>query len=201
MAKRIEQLITCAISLIGAGSALAVSTPGYGGMAEALFKMCVGNTLGFKADADADLTADDLFAPAYGSFIVEVDESVAMPASNDNIEVTLLGATTQAYEFVAAGETIDLAKLQEAWESGIESVFPYRQQGETVDAVSDEDHLPLTYNGAIAKPRVIIPVFPGTNCEFDTARAFEQAGAVAETLVINNLTPTLSDSNASQLSA
>ena len=55
--------------------------------------------------------------------------------------------------------------------------------------VTVDNRLPLTYNGTIARPRVIIPVFPGTNCEYDSARAFEQAGAVADTLVINNLTP------------
>ena len=82
-----------------------------------------------------------------------------------------------------------MAALQEVWEGAIESVYPYRQEGEAVKQVTVDNRLPLTYNGTIARPRVIIPVFPGTNCEYDSARAFEQAGAVADTLVINNLTP------------
>lgn len=79
--------------------------------------------------------------------------------------------------------------LQEAWESELEDVFPYREDGGGVDMISDASHVPLTYCGNLAKPRVIIPVFPGNNCEYDTALAFERAGAVPETFIINNLTP------------
>ena len=71
----------------------------------------------------------------------------------------------------------------------MEPVFPYRGKGEEVEAITDESHVPLTFSTTLAKPRVIIPVFPGNNCEFDSARAFRRAGAQAETLVINNLTP------------
>ena len=172
--------------LIGNGSALAVCTPGYGCMAESLFKMCVGNGLGVKLD---DVDADALFAPAYGSFLVELADDAQLPAATDNLDVVVLGTTTEDYRFVAAGEELDMAALQEAWEGAIESVYPYRQEGEAVKQVTVDNRLPLTYNGIIARPRVIIPVFPGTNCEYDSARAFEQAGAVADTLVINNLTP------------
>ena len=172
--------------LIGNGSALAVCTPGYGCMAESLFKMCVGNGLGVKLD---DVDADALFAPAYGSFLVELADDAQLPAATDNLDVVVLGTTTEDYRFIAAGEELDMAALQEAWEGAIESVYPYRQEGEAVKQVTVDNRLPLTYNGTIARPRVIIPVFPGTNCEYDSARAFEQAGAVADTLVINNLTP------------
>ena len=172
--------------LIGNGAALAVCTPGYGCMAESLFKMCVGNGLGVKLD---DVDADALFAPAYGSFLVELADDAQLPAATDNLDVVVLGTTTEDYHFIAAGEELDMATLQEAWEGAIESVYPYRQEGEAVKQVTVDNRLPLTYNGTIARPRVIIPVFPGTNCEYDSARAFEQAGAVADTLVINNLTP------------
>ncbi|MBD9215227.1 MAG: phosphoribosylformylglycinamidine synthase, partial [Senegalimassilia anaerobia] len=172
--------------LIGNGAALAVCTPGYGCMAESLFKMCVGNGLGVKLD---DVDADALFAPAYGSFLVELADDAQLPAATDNLDVVVLGTTTENYRFIAAGEELDMVTLQEAWEGAIESVYPYRQEGEAVKQVTVDNRLPLTYNGTIARPRVIIPVFPGTNCEYDSARAFEQAGAVADTLVINNLTP------------
>ena len=82
-----------------------------------------------------------------------------------------------------------MAKLQEAWEHGIEDVFPYRGAGEEVQQVSWQEKLPLVCSESFAKPRVVIPVFPGTNCEYDTARAFKRAGAEPEVLVINNLTP------------
>ena len=173
--------------LIGEGAALAVSTPGYGGTAEALFKMCVGNGIGLTLDEA--VTADELFAPAYGSFLVELADDSAVPVVGDAVRVDVLGETTEGYEFAACGETIPLADLQEAWESQLEPVFPYRAEGERVEPVSFSSATPLTYNGIIARPRVVIPVFPGNNCEYDSARAFEQAGAVVDTFVINNLTP------------
>ena len=178
-------------ALVGSGSALAVSTPGYGCAAEALFKMCVGNQLGLDVAPTYD--ADSLFCPAYGSFIVELADEAELPQVTDGVTVALLGMTTEAYELVAAGQTIDLAELQEAWEGAIESVFPYRAEGEKVQKVSFDVAEQGTSRPVpaihVARPRVVIPVFPGTNCEYDTARAFERAGAVASTLVINNLTP------------
>ncbi len=181
-------------ALVGASAATAISTPGYGGLAEATFKQTLGNGIGIKLSADID--SDDLFAPAYGSFIVELSadadiEKIAADAGVD-IEaacVSEFGTTTAAYEFAAAGETIDLVKLQEAWEAKIEPVFPYRAAGDEVEAITNTEHLPLTYHGSLAAPRVVIPVFPGTNCEYDTAKAFERAGAKAEVLVVNNLNP------------
>ena len=178
--------------LIGSGSALAVSTPGYGCMAEALFKMCVGNSIGVALD---DVDADALFTPAYGSFIVELADGAELPAETECLDVAIIGTTTSAYAFVAAGETLDLAELQDAWEGALESVFPYRTAGDDaatdvdVEPITCDDKLPLVFGSTVAKPRVIIPVFPGTNCEYDTAHAFERAGAEATTLIVNNLTP------------
>ncbi|KAA8829542.1 phosphoribosylformylglycinamidine synthase [Bifidobacterium myosotis] len=180
-------------------TALAVSTPGYGGTAEALFKMTVGNGIG--VDLNDGIAVDDLFAPAYGSFIVELADNEKIPAVSNLVEVGEIGVTTEDYAFRAAGETIDLADLQNVWEGGIESVFPYRshgdEQGKTVETIdfhvsgSAEAGIRKTvYTGApVAKPRVIIPVFPGNNCEYDSAAAFERAGAEVSTLIVNNLTP------------
>ena len=176
--------------LVGDGAALAISTPGYGGEAEALFKMCVGNQLGVALVED--VPADSLFDPAYGSFLVELADDAELPASTDNVSVELLGTTTETYEFVAAGETCDLTTLQEAWESGIEGVFPYRTKVETekVDAIDYQAKGVHVFSGAkLGRPRVTIPVFPGNNCEYDSARAFTAAGADADVFVINNLTP------------
>ena len=172
--------------LIGDGAALSVSACGYGSDAEAIFKMCVGNGIGAHLDGISNM--EDLFNPAYGCFVVELAEDIDIEAG-DHVSVTRIGTTTAAYVLEACGETIDLAQLQEAWESKMEPVFPYRAQGDSVEAISDDTHTPLTFSTTLAKPRVIIPVFPGNNCEFDVARAFRRAGAEAETLVINNLTP------------
>ncbi len=188
-----KEALSLVEGLIG-GDALAVSALGYGCAAEALFKMCVGNGIGITLDETFDV--DRLFCPAYGTFVVELAEGASVPAGNELVDVILLGQTTAEYQFAGAGETIDLAQLQEAWERKLEPVFPYRtldgdhaSKGDAVEAVSYADTLPLVYNGSIAKPRVIIPVFPGNNCEYDSARAFERAGAVAETFIVNNLSP------------
>ena len=189
--------------LIGEGSIAAAATPGYGCMAETLFKMCVGNGIGLKLAcagdaADIDVQAstaelDDLFTLAYGSFVVELAEGADLSAilaeASDLVSVTELGETTESYVFEAFGEALDMAQLQEAWEGGIESVFPYRHADNQVEQISWSEKLPLICDEKFAKPRVIIPVFPGTNCEYDTAHAFERVGAVPEVLVINNLTP------------
>ena len=182
--------------LIASGAALAVSTPGFGGAAEALFKMCVGNRLGFSVeDAYFENDCVDLFAHAYGSFLVELADGAEVPEA-EGVKATVIGHTTEAYEFTCYDETIDLAELQECWESGIESVFPYRTDkaeaaGDThVESIAYRAKAPHVYGGPkIARPRVTIPVFPGNNCEFDSARAFRAAGAEADVFVINNLSP------------
>ncbi|OUP25272.1 phosphoribosylformylglycinamidine synthase [Gemmiger sp. An194] len=165
--------------LIASGKVKAAYTPGYGCAAEALFKMCLGNRLGFALDAARD--PENLFHPAYGSFILEVEPDLEL---NEGV---VLGTVTETYALKIAGETIDLAALQEAWEGKLEPVFPYRKAGATVDKISYEATERKAPAIGIAKPKVIIPVFPGTNCEYDTARAFARAGADPKVLVINNL--------------
>ncbi|MDY2778179.1 MAG: phosphoribosylformylglycinamidine synthase subunit PurQ, partial [Collinsella sp.] len=186
--------------LIRSGSALSVSTPGFGGLAEVLFKACLGNRIGFSvSDEYYEHECRDLFDHAYGCFVVELADGAELPA-RDGVEIFELGRTTEAYELSAYNETVDLDWLQEAWESGIEGVFPYRtpaDEAEKLDEVATEEHrceetgrIRASYGGLkIARPRVIIPVFPGNNCEYDSARAFRAAGAEADVFVINNLTP------------
>ena len=172
--------------------ALAVSTPGYGATAEALFKMTLGNRIGVTLNNS--IAVDDLFTPAYGSFIVELADDAKLPAVSNLVEIGEIGTTTSEYVFKAAGETLDLDAVQEAWESGIESVFPYRSKGEDKGATVEtiDFHAPkktVYVSSSVAKPHVVIPVFPGNNCEYDSAAAFERAGADVTTLIVNNLTP------------
>ena len=183
-------------ALTAAGAALACDTPGYGGTAEALFKMCVGNQIGLELADDVDV--DSLFEPMYGSFVVELSEEAdaVLAQAEGDVVIEPLGTTVEGYVLETADEQIDLSALQEAWEGGIESVFPYRTPSDeaaalpAVEPVSFSCGAPHVYAGEkIARPRVVIPVFPGTNCEYDTARAFERAGAVADVFVVNNLTP------------
>ncbi|PLS30294.1 phosphoribosylformylglycinamidine synthase [Bifidobacterium margollesii] len=174
--------------MIEDGMVAAAATPGYGCTAETLFKMTVGNRIGVTIDPS--IAVDDLFTPAYGSFIVELADNAKLPPVSNLVCMGRIGETTEVYEFTAAEETIDLATLQEAWEHGIEEVFPYRGKGDAVETVSYTAGRKVSHaSSSIARPRVIIPVFPGNNCEYDTAAAFERAGAEVSTLVINNLTP------------
>ncbi len=191
--------------LMAGGKVLAAATPGYGGVMACLFKMGLGNRLGF-ALADG-IGVDALFKPAYGSFVLELADGAAAGE--------LLGRTTAAYQFAAGGETVELGPVCEVWQARLEPVTPWRrlpnapeekgepgaQEQNSENAAQHEAPPTLTWQNARPKPfrrgslfgrlrpRVVIPVFPGTNCEYDTARAFRAAGAEPQVLVVQNLTP------------
>jgi phosphoribosylformylglycinamidine synthase len=179
--------ITAVESLVAEDSALAISTPGYGCLAESLFTMTLGNRIGLTLDKEVNTSV--LFAPRYGSFVVELSDDADISTLPSNLSLRQIGVTNEAYTLQTQDENIDLSTLQETWESGIEEIFPYRGDGKVVETISSHvpsiEHHPQT----VAKPRVVIPVFPGTNCEYDSARAFRRAGAEVDTVVINNLTP------------
>ncbi len=166
--------------LIRDGRAKAVWTVGYAGVAEGIAKMCLGNRLGFTFSGMLSSTV--LFKPCYGAFLVELNGD-ARP------EEQVIGQTIEEYKIYTMDYSVSLESLQRVWEEKLESVFPCRIR------TTDETPQVYTYDTAkrpapvihYARPRVLIPVFPGTNCEYDTARAFTRAGAVAETLVIRNL--------------
>ena len=168
-------------ALMREGRVLAAYTPGMGGVAEALFKMCAGNGLGFRLAPGVD--AGSLFDYAYGSFVLELagDASVG----------TLLGETTNAGALEAAGEAVPMEEFLQAWEGKLEPIFPYHAPArqEEVPCVAYKAETRVAPKVGAARPRVLIPVFPGTNCEYDSARAMERAGAQPDVFVINNLTP------------
>ena len=166
-------------NMIEEGMVAAACSVGYGGIAEALFKMGLGNRIGFKMRAD--MTTHQMFEPMYGSIILEM--------VSDSPAGMLLGETTKEYTFESCGEKLDMAELQEIWESKLEPVYPYRKAGPAVEKINGSLTAPAAPKIGVAKPKVIIPVFPGTNCEYDTAKAFARAGADPEILVIRNLTP------------
>ncbi|MBP7186778.1 MAG: phosphoribosylformylglycinamidine synthase [Ruminococcus sp.] len=166
--------------LIADGRANAVWTNGYGGVAEGITKMCFGNKIGFEFLAQ--LSGKQLFQPCYGSFIVELNGEAE---EGEN----LIGQTINEYNIVTREYTMGLDSLQRVWEGKLEPVFPCRIK--TTDAkpetYSYNENIHLSATIKAAQPKVLIPVFPGTNCEYDTARAFEKAGAVTETVVIRNM--------------
>jgi len=152
---------------------------GFGGVAEGIFKMGLGNKLGFTFETE--LTDAQLYKPAAAAFLLEMDE---VPA-----DMTCLGTVTADYALTYKDETVCMCELQKPYEDKLQSVFPYLtpSKDENVTAYRATGER-FTAPRKIAQPRVLIPVFPGTNCEYDTARAFERAGAEADILVIRNRT-------------
>ncbi|MDE5917633.1 MAG: phosphoribosylformylglycinamidine synthase subunit PurQ, partial [Oscillospiraceae bacterium] len=166
--------------MIENGRASAVWTVTGGGIAEGIAKMCFGNRIGFEFSRK--LSESELFMPCYGSFIIELEGE---PEENENV----IGKTTSEYNIFAKDYVLSIDSLQKTWESKLEPVFPCRIQTNlsAVEAYEYKAEKRLAPSIKSAKPRVLIPVFPGTNCEYDTARAFERAGAQSEVLVIKNL--------------
>ncbi len=161
------------------GKIAACYTVTYGGIAEAVMKMGFGNDIGFKYSDN--LTVNDIFNYAYGSFVIELTEDV-------DVGVTL-GYTTDAMAIEYKGNVIPLNSLLKTYENKLESVYAcnIKTAGNTYPAysyIAEKREAPAI---KVAQPKVLIPAFPGTNCEFDTKKVLELAGAKAEILVINNL--------------
>ncbi|MBQ5716488.1 MAG: phosphoribosylformylglycinamidine synthase, partial [Clostridia bacterium] len=173
-------LFTTVTTLMREKKAVACYTPCMGGIAEAVFKMCIGNKLGFKYENSTKL--DDIFDYDYCSFVLEI-------GSDDYMDATL-GYVTDDGVISLENETISLDELQKVYEDKLESVYSCNLPSENKDipTISYTDGKVSAPAIKVAKPRVLIPVFPGTNCEYDSAKALTDAGAEAEIFVINNLT-------------
>ena len=163
--------------LLREGKAVSCYTPSMGGVAEAVMKMAFGNSLGLRFSPD--VTVQDIFGYAYGSFLLEVTEDM------DGV----IGEITDAAEISLGNESVDLATLLTAYEDKLESVYSCniadrKTPMENFVYEAKERIAPVIKT---AKPKVLIPAFPGTNCEYDSAKAVRDAGAEPEILVINNL--------------
>ncbi|MBO5870128.1 MAG: phosphoribosylformylglycinamidine synthase, partial [Clostridia bacterium] len=167
-------------SLMRSGKAVACYTVGIGGVAASVMKMCFGNMLGFKYNDEVSMS--DIFNEEYGSFVIEVTDDV-----DCGIE---LGKVTDDYKISKGNESYDLNKMLSEYEDKLESVYSCN--------IPDSANNVPTFNYVTAsrvapavkcaKPKVIIPAFPGTNCEYDSAKAVRDAGAEPQIIVINNRT-------------
>ncbi len=169
-------------ALIEQGKVLSVSTITHGGIAEVITKSCIGNKIGFTFENETL----DLFYPYYGSFVVELKEGVEIEKAE------VLGVTTKEEKIVVNTEvSFELDNLIKLWEAPLEKVFPSKVKEEVKKAsnILSDKTCTITRKMPITKPRVFIPVFPGTNCEYDSAKAFEDAGAIANMVVFKNLKP------------
>lgn len=165
-------------ALLRSGKAVACYTPTLGGIAEAVMKMCFGNSLGFKF-AD-NLTVKEIFDYCYGGFLLETTEDIADAAE--------IGEITADGKISYNGEEIKLEKLLGIYENKLESVYRCNKENLKTEMQTFSYKAETRVAPAVktAKPKVLIPVFPGTNCEYDSAKAMRDAGAEPEIFVINN---------------
>lgn len=169
---------------------LAANTIGRGGLYMTLVKMAVGNGIGADVKAEGDI-----LSPMYGSVLVEIPADKDVDRIMEGSIYTEIGATTKDGRLTINGEAEEVASLTVRWQTPVESVFPVRtaEYRNKVDKTPVERTLYKERNAAgpkigTARPKVVIPVFPGTNCEMDSARAFRKAGAEADIHIIRNLT-------------
>ncbi|OFI01329.1 phosphoribosylformylglycinamidine synthase [Clostridium acetireducens DSM 10703] len=163
------------------------SSVGFGGIAATISKMAFGNKIGIKLEKE--IAQEELFVPKYGSIIIEVDKDLNLNEYFENKDFKLLGYT-QIEESICINDVkISIEEAIKAWEEPLENIFATKAEepkGNIItDIFSKKDFKIASIK--VPKPRVLIPVFPGTNCEYDSKKAFEKAGAEANILVFRNL--------------
>ncbi|MBE6542482.1 MAG: phosphoribosylformylglycinamidine synthase [Ruminococcaceae bacterium] len=170
-------------SLIKSGKIAAAYTPTYGGIAEAIMKMSLGNRIG--AQIDASVSAEDLFGYKYGAFVLECTEEI------DGL--TYIGHTVEEYELSHGELNVCMCELEEIYDSVLEGVYPVnaksQDNSEKVENICAKEYTRVKTTKKFARPRILIPVFPGTNCEYDTAKALARAGFEPEIVIVRNITP------------
>ena len=169
-------------SLINDGKVLAVSSIRQHGLADTIFKAAIGNKIGFKLTDNRCI-----FKPRFGSFIIEAKEEL-------NIDkLKLIGNTIQDKEIILyEGTKLDLEELIKAWEEPLEKVFPTKckeEKNEKIENILSDKQQVITPRVKVEKPKVFIPVFPGTNCEYDLYKAFKDAGGDPNIFVFKNSKP------------
>ena len=179
--KSLISLYNRVTELMRAGMVLAAYTPTYGGVAEAVYKMGIGNGFGFRYEKDLSLA--DIFGYCYGSFLLEV-------TADAEVDGLTVGYVTDDAAITYGEEKLCLCELGSLYEGRLEGVYPCAEkkenkQLETFSAPAEKRVAPAV---RVARPQVLIPVFPGTNCEYDSAKVMRDAGAEAKIFVINNLT-------------
>ena len=181
---KLIEMYKAVYALMESGNVLSASVVKEGGAAASVCKACFGNGFGFSFTKE--LTNKELFAPLSGSLILELADGAAL----DGVLSYDLGTVTDDANITMGGKSVALSDIIEKWTSPLEKVFPTQAECPeiSVDAPLYTERNTSSPVIKTAKPKVFIPVFPGTNCEVDTARAFEKAGAEVEMLIVKNLT-------------
>jgi len=164
------------------GKLLSAYTPTYGGVAEAVMKMAFGNGIGFEFDSSVSL--QEIFGYNYGAFVLELGEGAQVE------KAIILGQTTEEKAIAFGGKKVLLDALLKDYEDKLESVFKCNDVKTATGEIPAIEYKADSWNYSptkFAKPRVLVPVFPGTNCEYDTKKAFMRAGADVDVFVIKNI--------------
>ena len=179
VASSVKKIYDTVSKLVREGKILAAYTPTYGGVAEAVMKMCFGNKLGFVYDDKVDYS--DIFSYLYGAFVLELSEDIDLGIC--------LGTTTDEKVISYKDDKLSLCELLTLYEDKLEPVYSCNitKEVKTLPDLSYPDTKVNTASIKVAKPKVLIPVFPGTNCEYDSAKAAARAGLDPEIIVIKNL--------------
>lgn len=184
-----------------AGKITAAAAVKEGGIAAAVSTMCLGNQLGFEFIKPFKDT-ERLFTLQPGGVVLELAANTDIEELFDGLDCMLLGHLTDNATICINEAAIPLTEVQKAYVEPLQEIFPYKIEekanGDLNQPLYKVD-LPLTAPLTLAKPRVFIPVFPGQNCEYDTARAFEEAGAIADVFIIRNLTPQAVDESVEKM--
>ena len=181
---KLIEMYKAVYALCDEGKVLSASVVKEGGAAASVCKACFGNGYGFKFAKV--FTNDELFAPLSGSLVIELADGAEL---DDSVLSYDLGVITDDGKITSGEKSVALNEILEKWCAPLEKVFPTKAECPKIDVDTKLYTERNTKAPAIkaAKPKVFIPVFPGTNCEVDTARAFEKAGAKVEMLIVKNL--------------
>jgi phosphoribosylformylglycinamidine synthase len=189
--KAAMELMTGVYKAIRNGDIISASVVKEGGAAACVCKMAFGNKMGFTFAQD--IIPEALFAPMQGSFVIELAPGCDFDFEYQGQKMGItLGATNNNSVFIIDGEVLTVDELIVYWTGKLEKVFPTVSKTKAampIEVPLCEERSIYVCKNKVAKPKVFIPAFPGTNCEVDTARAFEKAGAETEILVVNNLSP------------
>ena len=174
----VKEVFRTVEKLIKDKKAVSVWSIAHGGVAEGIFKMSLGNQIGAKLDK---LTDEELFTPVYGAFIMEL--------TGEADGVKTIGETVADYTITSGDVKLDVAFLEKKWNGVLEPIFKAQlPEKPAPEKISYTGGCELKHSSVkVAKPRVLIPVFPGTNCEYDMANAFNRYGGDSEIFVIRNL--------------
>ncbi|MGM9975219.1 MAG: phosphoribosylformylglycinamidine synthase [Clostridiaceae bacterium] len=164
-----------------------------GGIAVGISKMAFGNNLGIILNEE--LSLEDIIAPSYGSFLIQLTKDRRPEEILGDLDYFMVAELSREASMIYKDESINLEDLRKAWEEPLEEIFPTKISTEAVEIPEEGSNIAFipqnkkSYLGTkIPQPKVFIPVFPGTNCEYDSERAFEREGALVNTLVLKNLT-------------